>query len=300
MRVRLTRGWQAYALAGDESGHNDSFSTEVIRTLLTEVENNRTNVLVILAGYKDKMARLLRADPGLPRRFPNQAHLSDYTPEELADIAETAAQDRFGLTFEPSLKEKLAVHITDHYISQIPKQNGGLAVNMTEEAMGRMAKRVITDGVVSGNATTTLTAADFAIAAETDSEEARRLIEEEIQALVGMAAGKAIFDDMRKRVLYVERGGNKKVLQVCLNMVITGEHSDHMASCNADRCAVLHRESWSREDHTGPTRVSVSACVWCAAEGHFRGEERAGAEGAVRRTVLPSSCGRCGRRHGWM
>jgi len=213
---------EAYALAGDESGHNDSFSTEVIRTLLTEVENNRTNVLVILAGYKDKMARLLRADPGLPRRFPNQAHLSDYTPEELADIAETAAQDRFGLTFEPSLKEKLAVHITDHYISQIPKQNGGLAVNLTEEAMGRMAKRVITDGVVSGNATTTLTAADFAIAAETDSEEARRLIEEEIQALVGMAAGKAIFDDMRKRVLYVERGGNKKVLQVCLNMVITG------------------------------------------------------------------------------
>ena len=44
--------------------------------------------------------------------------------------------------------------------------------------------------------------------------------------MVGMAAGKAIFDDMRKRVLYVERGGNKKVLQVCLNMVITGQHSD--------------------------------------------------------------------------
>ena len=64
--------WQAYALAADDSGHNDSFSTEVVRTLLTEVENNRTSVLVILAGYKDKMARLMRADPGLPRRFPQQ------------------------------------------------------------------------------------------------------------------------------------------------------------------------------------------------------------------------------------
>ena len=146
-----------------------------------------------------------------------------YSPEELAEIAEAAAQDRFALTFEPGLREKLAVHITDHYISQIPKQNGGLAVNLTEEAMGRLAKRCIADSIVGGDIASTLTAADFAIAAETDSEEARRLIEEEIQSLVGMAAGKAIFDDMRQRVLYVEKGGNKRVLQVCLNMVITGE-----------------------------------------------------------------------------
>ena len=74
-----------------------------------QVENNRTNLLVILAGYKDKMQGLLNADPGLPRRFPNQAvassscaflcadtpglqvHLADYSPAELALIAEVGA-----------------------------------------------------------------------------------------------------------------------------------------------------------------------------------------------------------------
>ena len=38
-------------------------------TLLTEAENNRGGLLVVLAGYKDKMNKLMRADPGLPRRL---------------------------------------------------------------------------------------------------------------------------------------------------------------------------------------------------------------------------------------
>ena len=42
---------EAYALAGSETG-NDSFSGEAIRTLLTELENNRTSVMVIVAGYR--------------------------------------------------------------------------------------------------------------------------------------------------------------------------------------------------------------------------------------------------------
>merc|ERR1719183_119029 len=54
---------EAYALA-----NGDKFSNEAIRMLLTEVENRRTEVLVILAGYDDKMDEFFRADPGLARR----------------------------------------------------------------------------------------------------------------------------------------------------------------------------------------------------------------------------------------
>merc|ERR1719502_143204 len=125
---------EAYALAG-----HCSFGTEVVRTLLTEVENNRTNVLVIMAGYKDKMADLMAADPGLPRRFPNQVHLDDYSPAELAQIAKQAAESRFGLRFEDGLEEKLAVHIEEQHSAEIAQHNGGLAVNLTESAMGTMA-----------------------------------------------------------------------------------------------------------------------------------------------------------------
>ena len=74
---------EAYALV-DSGG--DSFSSEAIRTLLTEVENNRTGLMVVLAGYKDKMGQLMRADPGLNRRFPLRLDLVDYTPDEIHDI----------------------------------------------------------------------------------------------------------------------------------------------------------------------------------------------------------------------
>ena len=80
---------EAYALA-DNGG--DSFSGEAVRTLLTEVENNRTALMVVLAGYKDKMAILMAADPGMPRRFPNEIALDDYTSEELAQIARGVAK----------------------------------------------------------------------------------------------------------------------------------------------------------------------------------------------------------------
>ena len=51
---------EAYALGGTDQGV-DSYASDAIRTLLTEVENNRTSILVVLAGYRDKMNRLLAA-----------------------------------------------------------------------------------------------------------------------------------------------------------------------------------------------------------------------------------------------
>jgi len=79
---------EAYGLASDNlKGGGDSFSKEAVRTLLTEVENNRTGTVVILAGYEDKMKLLMRADPGLPRRFPHNLHLPNYNPVELDSIA---------------------------------------------------------------------------------------------------------------------------------------------------------------------------------------------------------------------
>merc|ERR1711904_560339 len=85
---------EAYALA-----NGDKFSNEAIRMLLTEVENHRTEVLVILAGYDDKMKELMRADPGLARRFPTKLALKDYDASELAEIASKIARGRFAVPF---------------------------------------------------------------------------------------------------------------------------------------------------------------------------------------------------------
>ena len=265
---------EAYAL----HAKGDSFSAEAVRTLLTEVENNRSSLLVILAGYKDKIGQLMRVDPGLPRRFPKRVHLADYTAGELAEMSRRHAESQFKLSFEKDLLERLEVHIEECHGGEISKHNGGLAVNLTEAAVDRRAARLMAEekqrqkveaelrledeqqamaspaakkketsktrltrddimkakrkqeqkAVIPDLIDWCLKPIDFGIDMKEEAEiqEMRDAIDKEIEGLVGMAAGKALFDDMRKRVLYVENGGSKKVLQVCLNMVITGGHCE--------------------------------------------------------------------------
>merc|ERR1712188_216119 len=93
---------EAYALA-----NGDQFSNEAIRMLLTEVENHRTEVLVVLAGYEDKMEELINADPGLARRFPTVLSLKDYAPTEIAEIAAKVAAGRFDVPLEEGVEESL-------------------------------------------------------------------------------------------------------------------------------------------------------------------------------------------------
>jgi SpoVK/Ycf46/Vps4 family AAA+-type ATPase len=76
---------EAYTLA--EGGEGD-FGREAIDQLLQEAENNRDRLVVILAGYTDRMKEFLKTNPGLARRFPeeNIIHFPDYTPDELMQI----------------------------------------------------------------------------------------------------------------------------------------------------------------------------------------------------------------------
>jgi hypothetical protein len=162
---------EAYSLAEggqDAGGGGDAFAKDAIRTLLTEVENNRTSLMVILAGYKEKMSRLMRMDPGLDRRFPQRLHISDYTGPELAKICAIKARRMFDRSFEGGLEEKLGVHIRDFHGRDIASQNAGLSVNLTEGAVERQIDRLCSVDVAGLDSTLeldsrTLTCADFGI-----------------------------------------------------------------------------------------------------------------------------------------
>jgi len=62
-----------------------------------------------------------------------------------------------------------------------------------------------------------LTAVDYGIEDNTSmgSEEAKALVTAELDAVVGMAPGKQFFAEIRKKVQFVEQGGDIKLLQVC-------------------------------------------------------------------------------------
>lgn len=57
---------EAYALV---LGENDNFGKEALDTLIAPIENNRNDMMVIMAGYPDKMAELMKANEGRQKLF---------------------------------------------------------------------------------------------------------------------------------------------------------------------------------------------------------------------------------------
>ena len=70
---------------------------------------------------------------------------ADYNTHQLAQMCEMKAKRMFDRTFEPELVDKLAEHIENFYARDIPKQNAGLAVNLTEKAINVQISRLIND-----------------------------------------------------------------------------------------------------------------------------------------------------------
>ena len=74
---------EAYTL---NNGENDEFGKEAINTLVAELENRRSELMVIVAGYADKMDSFLNVNQGLASRLSNEIVFEDYTDEELLQI----------------------------------------------------------------------------------------------------------------------------------------------------------------------------------------------------------------------
>ncbi len=82
---------EAYALA--RGGERD-FGKEAIDTLVKSMEDNKNNLIIILAGYPQEMESFLKSNPGLNSRFPIQIEFSDYTLDQLVQIAHLMLEDR--------------------------------------------------------------------------------------------------------------------------------------------------------------------------------------------------------------
>jgi probable Rubsico expression protein CbbX len=85
---------EAYYLFRPENERD--YGQEVIEILLTEMENERGDLVVVFAGYPDRMATFFSANPGLSSRVPHHIEFEDYDHDELMQIAELmVAQENF-------------------------------------------------------------------------------------------------------------------------------------------------------------------------------------------------------------
>jgi SpoVK/Ycf46/Vps4 family AAA+-type ATPase len=97
---------EAYSLVNEGDGQTDRFGTEAVQTLLKRAEDNREDLIIILAGYEKQMEGFLSSNPGLASRFATRLKFPSYTPAEMLALAESAL-DRRGEMLDPDARPVL-------------------------------------------------------------------------------------------------------------------------------------------------------------------------------------------------
>lgn len=85
---------EAYSLyRGD--GNDRDFGREALDTLIAEMENHRSDLVVIMAGYTDDMERLMQGNAGLAGRMPYVIEFPNFTRDELYSIFASMVERHF-------------------------------------------------------------------------------------------------------------------------------------------------------------------------------------------------------------
>lgn len=99
---------EAYYLYRPENERD--YGQEAIEILLQVMENNRDDLVVILAGYKDKMDKFFESNPGFRSRIAHHIEFPDYSNNELLEIAEVMVAS-MNYQFNEESKKAMAEYI---------------------------------------------------------------------------------------------------------------------------------------------------------------------------------------------
>ena len=137
------------------------YGAEAIEILLQVMENNRDDLVVIFAGYADKMDQFFSANPGMQSRVAHHITFPDYTVDELEQIAVLMTQ-QLGYTLSAGGREALRDYLHLR-IDQPWFANARSVRNAMERARLRHARRLVADDDprVDLAALTTIEAADL-------------------------------------------------------------------------------------------------------------------------------------------
>ncbi len=150
---------EAYYLYRPENERD--YGQESIEILLQVMENQRNDLVVILAGYKDRMSHFFQSNPGMNSRIAHHVDFPDYAPDELLAIAGKmldAAQYRFGDGTREVFEDYLSRRIRQPHFA-----NARSVRNALDRARLRQASRLFAepDRALTAEELTTLAPADI-------------------------------------------------------------------------------------------------------------------------------------------
>jgi SpoVK/Ycf46/Vps4 family AAA+-type ATPase len=97
---------EAYSLVNEGDGQGDRFGNEAVQALLKRAEDDRDDLVIILAGYERQMEGFLASNPGLTSRFATRVKFPGYSPAELLSLADLAMERR-GEVLDPDARPVL-------------------------------------------------------------------------------------------------------------------------------------------------------------------------------------------------
>jgi probable Rubsico expression protein CbbX len=154
---------EAYYLHRPENERD--YGQEAIEILLQVMENQRDDLVVILAGYKDRMATFFASNPGFKSRIAHHVDFPDYTYNELLEIAQKMVGE-MNYEFDPAALTAMRDYI-DLRICQPQFANARSIRNALDRARMRQANRLFdialkhTNNEITSGALTTLVEADI-------------------------------------------------------------------------------------------------------------------------------------------
>ncbi len=131
---------EAYSLVDEKDG---MYGDEAINTIVHEMENRRDNVIVIFAGYKEKMEGFLAKNEGLRSRIAFHVDFPDYNAEELTQILSLMAKERGYEPDEPILLR--CRKIFQAACGEREFGNGRFVRNLLEQAILKQSQRIINE-----------------------------------------------------------------------------------------------------------------------------------------------------------
>ena len=131
---------EAYALVNQENSND--FGHEAIEVILKNMEDHRDDLIVIVAGYTNRMEKFIHANPGLESRFNKYFYFEDYTAPQLLSIFQSMAKKN-GYTLSEEGLKWLEQDLSDLYENRDENFGNARDVrNLFEKAVTRQADRL--------------------------------------------------------------------------------------------------------------------------------------------------------------
>lgn len=202
-------------------------SDTAVTVLIQEMENRRDDVIVILAGYNERMHDFMKINEGLKSRVPHWIDFPDYTADELTDIFKLMISERGFRVTDGAIKE--AYYIFEKVRNTDNFGNGRYVRNLIDRASQNQAVRLLSDGKDAGGLKKDelfqITKEDISMLEEGMKKERKPgTAKEELDNMVGLASVKDIIHKAiahyKLNKLCIDKGITRE--KASLHMVFTG------------------------------------------------------------------------------